>query len=70
MARVVSSKPVGSWEQTCPKCRFRVEFHPGDIVEFYDSDECETLRYVLCPQCEKRISQPNPNDLTHGDYDL
>lgn len=69
MARVISDKPVGAWEETCPGCRYRVEFHPGDIVEFRDWEEGENVRYVKCPKCKRRINKPK-NRLDPSDYDV
>lgn len=66
MARVISDKPVGSWEETCPHCHYRIEFCPKDIVDFRDEDECEHVRYVTCPKCRGTI---NKKPLSHYDDD-
>jgi len=68
MARVVSKRPEGEWEEVCPHCRYRVAFHPGDIVEFRDHDEGEDVRYVTCPQCRRIINKPKPKRYEDDTY--
>lgn len=68
MARVIGNKPEGEWEEVCPHCRYRVAFHPGDIVDYHDYDEGEHVRYVRCPKCNKCINKPQGSEYEDDTY--
>lgn len=67
MARVVSSKPVGEWEEECPHCHYLVAFVPTDIVDYVDHDEGERVRYVTCPKCHRSIDKKKKSTMYEDD---
>jgi phage FluMu protein Com len=61
VVKVISDKPVKSYQIVCPHCDYMLEYVKEDIITTYDADS-DAYRNIKCPRstCGKYVSVPKP----------